>query len=403
MSPSDTARPRIDSAQKTALGLGVVGMIVALIWGFILSRRQDAFGWQEFFRSYVFAYVFCVAVPLGCLAILMMHHLTGGWWGYPIRRILEAGSRTIWLMAILFLPILLGMSRLYSWARPADVAADPMLEYKKPYLNPSFFTVRAAIYFAIWITLAYFLNKWSAEQDRTDDPRLKVRMAALAGPGLVLWALTVSGAAIDWVMSLEPHWFSTIYGMLFMVVDLLAALAFSIVILRVLSDYEPLKDCVEPKRYVDLGNLMLMFTMLWTYMSFSQFLIIWAGNLKDEIPWYMVRAFGKWAYVAVILLLFHFFLPFFLLLQRRIKRRLPTLAMVAGWLVLLTLVDVYWLVVPAYEQSAPQLGPLFLDFFAVIGIGGIWLGAFLGQLKKLPLLPLHDPRFEAVLEHQHGD
>jgi len=147
--------------------------------------------------------------------------------------------------------------------------------------------------------------------------------------------------------------------------------------------------------------LMLAFTMLWTYMSFSQFLIIWAGNLKDEIPWYMVRAFGKWAYVAVILLLFHFFFPFFLLLQRRIKRRLRTLAMVAGWMVLLTLVDVYWLVVPSYEQAAPQFR--FLDICAVIGIGGLWLAAFLGQLKKLPLLPLHDPRFEAVLEPQHGD
>lgn len=401
MNSSDTVRPPIDRAQRAALAFGVIGLIVAVILGFLHSRAQDTFGWQEFFQSYIFAYVYCVAFPLGCLAILMVHHLTGGWWGYPIRRILEAGSRTIWFMGILFIPILFGMSRIYSWARPADVAADALLEYKSPYLNPAFFTVRTVIYFAIWITLAYFLNKWSVEQDRTADPRLKFRMAALAGPGLVLWALTASGAAIDWVMSLEPHWFSTIYGMLFMVVNLLAAMAFSIVILRVLSEHEPLKDCVEPKRYVDLGNLMLAFTMLWTYMSFSQFLIIWAGNLKDEIPWYMVRAFGKWAYVAVILLLFHFFFPFFLLLQRRIKRRLRTLAMVAGWMVLLTLVDVYWLVVPSYEQAAPQFR--FLDICAVIGIGGLWLAAFLGQLKKLPLLPLHDPRFEAVLEPQHGD
>jgi hypothetical protein len=401
MNSSDTARPQIDRAQRAALAFGIIGLIVAVILGFLNSRRADAFGWQEFFQSYIFAYVYCVAFPLGCLAILMVHHLTGGWWGYPIRRILEAGSRTIWFMGILFIPILFGMSRIYSWARPADVAADALLEYKSPYLNPAFFTVRTVIYFAIWITLAYFLNKWSVEQDRTADPRLKFRMAALAGPGLVLWALTASGAAIDWVMSLEPHWFSTIYGMLFMVVNLLAAMAFSIVMLRVLSEHEPLKDCVEPKRYVDLGNLMLAFTMLWTYMSFSQFLIIWAGNLKDEIPWYMVRAFGKWAYVAVILLLFHFFFPFFLLLQRRIKRRLRTLAMVAGWMVLLTLVDVYWLVVPSYEQAAPQFR--FLDICAVIAIGGLWLAAFLGQLKKLPLLPLHDPRFEAVLEPQHGD
>jgi hypothetical protein len=401
MNQPDTIRPHIDRVQKAAFGLGAVGVLVAVILGLIHSHRPGALGWQEFFQSYIFAYVYCAAFPLGCLAILMVHHLTGGWWGYPIRRILEAGSRTIWFMGILFLPVLLGMSRIYSWARPADVAADALLEYKKPYLNPAFFTVRTVVYFAIWITLAHFLNKWSAEQDRTADPRLKYRMAALSGPGLVLWALTASAAAIDWVMSLEPHWFSTIYGMLFMVVNLLAALAFSIVTLRFLSEYEPLKDCVEPKRYIDLGNLMLAFTMLWTYMSFSQFLIIWAGNLKDEIPWYMVRAFGKWAYVAVILLLFHFFFPFFLLLQRRIKRRLRTLSLVAGWLVLLTLIDVYWLVVPSYEQIAPQFR--LLDIFAVLGIGGLWLAAFLGQLKKMPLLPLHDPRFEVVWEHQHGD
>jgi hypothetical protein len=404
MSSSTTAQPRVDSAQRAALGCGAVGVIVAVILGALEARGSEGGpGWQTFFQAYIFAYVYCVVFPLGCLAILMVHHLTGGWWGYPIRRILEAGSRTIRFMALLFIPILLGMSRIYIWARPADVAADPLLEYKKPYLNPAFFTVRTVIYFAIWMTLAHFLNKWSREQDQTADPRLKLRMAALAGPGLVLWALTVSGAAIDWVMSLEPHWFSTIYGMLFMVIGLLAAMAFSIVMLRALSEREPLRDCVEPKRYIDLGNLMLAFTMLWTYMSFSQFLIIWAGNLKDEIPWYMVRAFGKWAYVAVILLLFHFFFPFFLLLQRRIKKRLRTLALVAGWLVVLTLVDVFWLVVPAYEPSGPLFAPMVLDLFAVVGIGGLWLAAFLVQLKKLPLLPLHDPRFEPVLEHSHGD
>jgi hypothetical protein len=276
--------------------------------------------------------------------------------------------------------------------------------FKKIYLQPGGFIVRAVIYFAIWIVLAYLLSKWSAEQDRTGESVFKDRMMSLAAPGLVLWGLTVTGAAIDWVLSLEPHWFSTIYGMIFIVVECLAGLTFAILVLARLWEYEPLKDSVEPKRLIDLGSLMLAFTILWAYVSFSQFLIIWAGNLKNEIPWYMARAFGRWAVVAVILLIFHFFVPFFLLLQRRIKRRVQTLGMVAGILLTLSLIDVYWLVVPAYEPSGPQLH--LTDIFAVIGIGGLWIAMFLGELKKLPLLPLHDPRFEgakAMMEHQHGD
>jgi hypothetical protein len=336
--------------------------------------------------------------------MLMLHHCTSGWWGFPLRRIFEAGSRTIWFTALLFIPILIGMSKIYPWTQPGEIPDDPVNHFKKIYLQPGGFIVRAVIYFAIWIVLAYLLNKWSAEQDRTGDPIFKDRMMSLAAPGLVLWALIVTGAAIDWVLSLEPHWFSTIYGMIFIVVECLAGLTFAILVLAKLWEYEPLKDSVEPKRLIDLGSLMLTFTILWAYVSFSQFLIIWSGNLKNEIPWYMARAFGRWAVVAVILLIFHFFVPFFLLLQRQIKRRVRTLSMVAGILLALTLIDIYWLVVPAYEPSGPQLH--LTDIFAVIGIGGLWFGMFLGELKKLPLLPLHDPRFEganALMEHQHGD
>ena len=227
-------------------------------------------------------------------------------------------------MLALFLPVFFGMSRLYMWAQPAMVAADPILEYKKPYLNPPFFIVRTLVYFAAWIFIAFLLNRWSREQDRTGGGPARGRMSAASGPAFVVWALFVTGAAIDWVMSLEPHWFSTIYGFLFMVIMGLAALCLCVVVVRLLADTEPTADVIEPKRLNDLGNLMLALVMLWTYMSFSQFLIIWAGNLKDEIPWYMVRAFGPWAYVAVILLLFHFAVPFLALLQRQLKRRIDT-------------------------------------------------------------------------------
>ncbi|HXX43724.1 MAG TPA: hypothetical protein VEJ38_03275 [Candidatus Acidoferrales bacterium] len=403
MNSSDAKVTQIDRAQKRSLSLGVLGAILLVVFGVIDSHRAGSLGWTHFFQSYLFAYVYVVAVALGCLAILMLHHLTGGTWGLPIRRILEAGSRTLWLMAALVIPILVGMSRLYPWMQPGVIPDDPVDNFKRAYLQHGFFITRTVIYFAIWVIIAHLLNKWSAEQDRTADLRMKDHMGALSGIGLVIWGLSVSAAAVDWVMSLEPYWSSTIYGMVFMVIMALAGLAFSIFVLRTLSGRPPLKDCVPPKDYNDLGNLVLAFTLLWTYMSFSQFLIIWAGNLKDEIPWYLVRAFGSWRGVAVVLLLFHFFLPFFILLQRRFKRKLSRLALVAGWMLVVTLVDVYWLVVPAFENEHKTAAFRLLDVFAVIGLGGIWLAAFYGQLKKLPLLPLHDPRFEGILEHQHGD
>jgi hypothetical protein len=281
------------------------------------------------------------------------------------------------------------------------VDADPILQYKHPYLNPAFFTVRALIYFAVWILLATLLNKWAADQDRTGDPTLLRRMTGLSAPGMVIFVVVLSLAVIDWVMSLEPHWFSTIYGFIFLVTDGLAGISFAIMVCRSLSDREPLKDCVPPKRFIDLGNMMLAMVLLWAYLSFSQLLIIWSGNLKNEIPWYKERVFGPWAPVSAILLIFHFFVPFFLLLQRKVKRRLHVLARVAALMFVVVLVDIYWIVVPAYEISGPRIHAL--DLLAIVGIGGVWIGAFFWQLKKRPLLPLHDPRFEGALEHAHGD
>ncbi|HTR47584.1 MAG TPA: hypothetical protein VMM16_09390 [Verrucomicrobiae bacterium] len=403
MTSSDAMRPLMDRAQRRALALGVLGAAGFAIWGFIDPHKVAGHHWDHFFQSYLFAYMYVVAIPLGSLAFLMLHHLTGGPWGLPIRRILEASSRTLWVMAVLFIPVLVGISHLYSWTEPGEISDEPVSHFKHLYLQSGFFITRAVVYFAIWVILAHLLNKWSAEQDRTGDFKFKANMSSLSGPGLVIWGLTVSGAAIDWVMSLEPHWSSTIYGMLFMVILALAGLSFSLVTLGRLSHDAPLKDCVAPKDYNDLGNLVLALTLLWTYMSFSQFLIIWAGNLKDEIPWYLVRAHKPWVYVAIVLLLCHFFLPFFVLLQRRFKRKLATLSKIAAWMLALTLIDIYWLVVPAFEHETRTPGLRLMDVLALAGIGGLWLAAFWGQLKKLPLLPLHDPRFEGVLEHQHGD
>lgn len=397
MNSPDTVRSQLERTQRIAAIFGIAGAVVLGV-SFAFGNRGQVM------RSYLFAYVFWVSIPLGCLAILMMHHLTGGWWGYPIRRLLEAGTRTFVAMAVLFLPVLFELGRLYpwdGWSNSGELAHDPSLTFKLRYLTPRFFTLRTVVYFVIWLLLAYFLTKWSDEQDATGDPRLESSFEVLSGPGLILWGLAVTYSSVDWVMSLEPLWFSTIYGMIFMIVEALIAMSFVIFVLRRLAAQEPVFKAVTPAQFNDLGNLMLAFVMLWAYLGFSQFLIIWAGNIKDEIPWYMSRAFGGWGVVAAVLIALHFAVPFLLLLQRGMKRRLQALSVVAGIMILLSLVDVYWLVAPAYQKGGPQFQ--WLDLCAVIGIGGIWLAVFFAKLKSRPLLPLHDPRFEGVLQHEHGD
>jgi hypothetical protein len=396
MTVADTIRPVIDRAQRGAMMVAAIGLIAAVALGF-----HD---WTQFFHSYLFAFVYWMTFAMGPLGFLQLHHMTGGKWGLPIRRILEAGTRTIPVMFVLFLPLLAGIKKLYPWAADPSILGDaPSDHFRHFWLQPGFFVVRAFVYFAIWILLSSLLNKWSRQQDQTADLSLKNKMTTLAGPGVILWSLAWSWAMLDWVMSLEPLWFSSIYGMIFMVIALLTAVCFCVLMLRMLDSYQPLHDSYEPPRLNDIGNFMLTFTLLWTYMSFGQFLIIWSGNLKQEIPWYKTRAFTSWGYIAAALLILHFFVPFFILLQRRVKRRLQRLSVLAFWMLFISLIDVYWLVVPGFQnqRSGPHVSPV--DFCALAGIGGVWVFAYMGQLKKMPLLPLHDPRFEGVLEHSHGD
>jgi hypothetical protein len=393
MSGGEALRARLDRLQQRCFVAGVVGLAVCAAGGFA--------GPTQFFRSYLVAFMLWAGISLGCLAINMLHHLSGGAWGYGIRRMLEASARTFPLLAVLFLPLLFGLPRLYSWAQPDAVAADPILQYKHLYLNVPFVLVRAAIYFAVWNLLSYFLSKWSAEQDATGDPAIAGRLEALSAPGLILYGLTVTFAAIDWVMSLEPHWFSTIYGMMFMVSQALAAMAFVIVIARLLADLPPLSEAIAPAQFNDLGNLLLAFVMLWAYLSFSQFLLIWSGNLQSEIPWYASRASGGWASLAIFLIVFHFAVPFLLLLSRTVKRRVHVLFAVAAALIFMSLVDLFWLITPAFHHEGPSIH--WLDIAAPIGVGGIWLAAFFSQLKGRSLVPLHDASFsEAALEGASG-
>jgi len=391
VTPGEDLRPGLERLQRGMLVVGAIGLLGSVS---MLGHNP-----QQFFRSYLLAFVYWIGFPLGALAILMLNHLTGGDWGLPIRRPLEAATRTFPVMIILFLPLLFGMKHLFVWMDPSVVAGDPVLMAKRFYLNTPFFLARAVIYAALWLVMSYYLNKWSEEQDRTGDPSIIGRFEGLSGPGLILYGLTVTYGSIDWVMSLSPHWYSTIFGMIVMMTGVLAAMAFAIVVATLLAQHEPFASAVAPDQFNDLGNLLLTFVMLWAYLSFSQFLIIWSGNLRDEIPWYMTRARGAWEGWGLFLIIFHFALPFMLLLQRPLKRRMRLLSWIAGGLLATDFLVVIWMVVPAWEPDRVHVHPL--DITAVCGIGGLWIAAFVWQLKKRPLLPLHPERVERVV--QHGD
>jgi hypothetical protein len=388
---------------ETSLGLEKLHLRL-VIAGAVLLAVCLAAGFAdktEFFRSYLIAYLFWIGVTLGSLALLMVQHLTGGRWTLVIRRILEAGSRTLPLMAFAALPLLAGMKTLYIWSRPGQT--DPVILAKHLYLNPKFFIARMFLYFVIWYALSHFLNKWSREEDAGEAGlALWMRLEGLSGIGLVIYGFTVTFASIDWVMSLEPQWYSTIYGLLFMVSQALTAMAFSIVILVWLSDRKPLSQVVRPAQFQDLGSFLLAFVMLWAYLEFSQFLIIWGGNLSEEIPWYLRRMEGVWGSVGLLLVILSFFFPFFLLLFRHVKRRTRSLLIVASLILMMRLVDMYWMVLPAFGGGNVRL--TWMNVVLPLGMGGIWFAYFLWQLQRMPLLPIHDPRMEEITAQaaQHG-
>ena len=384
---ADAAIPELARYQRTLLKAGGAGALVSLVGWF--------FDPTQFMQSYLMAYMLCLGVTLGCLALGMVHQLSGGAWGVVIRRPIGAAARVLPVMTLLFLPIALGMSRLYPWTNAALVAHDEVLRHKQLYLNTPFFLARAALYFLVWNALSYFLNAWSLEQDRNPDPRIAQRMQKLSAGGLIAYGLTITFASFDWLMSLEPHWFSTIYGVLIMGGQGLSALAFLIVALVWLSRRPPLDRIVAPAHFHDLGNLMLAFVMLWAYFSFSQYLIIWSGNLPAEIAWYMHRLQTGWRFVGISLIVFHFAVPFVLLLSRAVKRDPQMLVKVAVAVILVRLVDLFWLIAPEFHQSGVSVS--WLDVVLPLSLGSIWLGCFVWQLRGRAILPVHDPEFDEAL------
>ncbi|HTU01681.1 MAG TPA: hypothetical protein VMG58_07680 [Candidatus Sulfotelmatobacter sp.] len=350
----------------------------------------------EFFRAYLIGVLYWLGLALGCLSVLMMHHLVNGRWGFSIQRILEAGVRTLPLTLLFFLPLLLGLRELYAWARPGAAAAEEILRHKAPYLNVPFFLGRAVLYFAVWLVMGWLLTRWSVEQDRTADPRITVWLRRLSGPGLVLYGLTMTFASIDWVMSTEIQWFSTIFGAIFLVGQTLAALGFATIVGVRLAGGRPLGRVLDSDRVHDLGNMILAFVVLWAYMAFAQYLITWSGNLPDEIVYYLHRTTGGWEIIAILLGVFYFGFPFALLLLRAVTRHGPRLVGVAVAILIMRALDIFWMVEPSFHPGAFYLH--WLTILVPVGLGGIWLGAFLWLLQGRPLLALHDPRFAGLLK-----
>jgi hypothetical protein len=395
MTAQDYRAPEsIDRIRQRALIAGLIGLVMCVIGIFKSPDR--------FFPSYLLAFMFVLGLSLGSLGLLMLQHLTGGNWGIIIRRPLESATRVLAPVALLFVPIFFGMKYLYTaWLNAPPAGQEGALsEFQRSYFTPNGFRFRAIVYFAIWGVLVFLFNRWSREQDASpEDKALTRRFKVLAGPGIILYVFVMTFAAIDWVMSLSPHWASTIYGFLFVAGQLISSMSLMIAIVVLLSRSGPLSGVLQPRHTSDLGKLLLTFVMLWAYFQFSQLLIIWSGNQPEEISFYYSRLHSQWGVVAVIVLIFHFFVPFFLLLSRDLKRNPNLLPRVAVWLILMRLVDLFWYTRPEFTQTAL---PTVWDLAAVLAAGGLWFFFFAGNLKQLPVLPVGDPHLaEAIEAHEH--
>ena len=399
LSTSDV--PALGRLQQRALIVGAIALIAGAVGA--------AMNIDQFFMSWLIGFLFCLSLTLGCLGLLMLQHISGGQWGMVGRRVFEAGSRMLPVMALLFLPLLFGMPKVFLWARPEAVAGNHVLEMKEPYLNVRFFIIRAVVYFLFWLLCTVLLNRWSAEQDSGQAASKvdSIRFRKVSAPGLLFLVITVTFASVDWIMSLEPEWFSTIFGLLTIAGYGLTGLAFTIIVLAAIDRDRPAGSLLTPRHFHDFGKLLLAFTMLWAYLSFSQFLIIWSGNLPEEIPWYVERIRGSWGAVAIALVVGHFFLPFALLLSADLKKRSQMLQKVAAFILVMRLVDLIWYVAPSFRHMVPEgaggahsVIPMhWMDIAIPVGLTALWVFLFVRQLRTRSLFPMNDPYLKEAFAH----
>lgn len=383
-----SAHPYHDLMRRIRNAGGAVGLLglaaAVVVW--VLDPTA-------FFQGYLAAFVFWVSVPLGCLGLLMLHHLVAGRWGFVAQRLLESGALTIGGMALLFVPLFFGLHELYEWTHADVVEESVALQHKKPYLNIPFFIVRTAIYFAVWAALAFLFARWSRRLDETRDVHCAARMRRLGAAGLIVHILLMTFVTTDWVMSIDPEWFSTIYAWKFVVSHTLVAIALVVIALAALRRRGPLREIVETKQLHDWGNLMLAFVVLWTYMVFAQYLVIWSGNVPHDVLWYTEREAGFWFWAGVVMIIFHFAVPFLLLLFRRTKRSGRRLAGLSVVLLLAHALFVAWLIVPSFHEIPPLTYAALVASW--VGLGGLVLGSAAWLYARRPPVVQYDPRFSA--------
>ncbi len=377
--------PKAASVEQVSGVIGALGALLCVA-GFFANRA-------EFFQSYLFAFLYWGGFSIGGLGILVLNHTVGGRWGVTSRRYLEAAMRTLPFILLLFLLMLFGLKQLYPWTHIDTVPnaiSRGILYHKKPYLNVPFFIARTLIYFAIWWFWGMRVYRWSDKQDETGDPTLRERMRAFSAPGCLIVTLTATFAYIDWILSADAQFFSTIYGAMLLFGDVMQTFALVIVALVLTSRTDRFGGRINSVILHDIGNMMFAFTIFWTYLSVSQLIIVWPANLPQEIGWYLVRVAGGWRVIAVVVSLTMFLVPFLALLSQDRKRDPVRLMRVAIWILAARAVDMFWIVGPTYRTNGFAI--YWTDFAAFLGIGGIWVYIFLGQLRRRPLLPLRDPR-----------
>ncbi|MCK5124679.1 MAG: hypothetical protein KAR42_00340 [candidate division Zixibacteria bacterium] len=368
--------------------VGIIGLILSCVGWFTDS--------QQFYFSYLTAFVFWLTIALGGLFFVLLHHLVGAKWSIVIRRFGESIMMVIPLMAILFIPLLFGLHELYLWMNSEVVASDHLLQGKSGYLNLNFFVVRAVLYFVIWTVLAFLLNKYSLQQNQNPSPEQIKKFRIISAPGMILFAVTLTFASFDWLMSLDAHWFSTIFGVYIFSGSFLSLLCVVTLVVIRLQSNGVLKEAITKEHYHDLGKLMFAFIIFWGYMAFSQYFLIWYGNIPEETIWFLHRWEGSWKSVSMLIVYGHFVIPFFVLFPQVTKRNKAVMTVMSIWILVMHWVDIYWLVMPTLHHHGYHLS--WIDLATFIGIGGLFLHLFWRIFTAHPLVPVGDPNLEQSIK-----
>lgn len=372
-----------------ALMVGIAGLVLSAV-GWVVDA-------DRFFHAYLTAAVCWLAIALGALFFVMLHHLVSARWSVVVRRLAENVMMTIPYLAILFIPLLFGLGHLYHWSHADVMAADELLHKKAGYLNIPFFVIRTAVYFAVWSLLARYLYRASVKQDagyvQEDVDKIK-RTSAI---GMIVYALTVTAAAFDWLMSLDAHWYSTIFGVNYFAAGLLTFVSFLALLALVLRRNDILRAAITVEHYHDLAKLMFAFTIFWTYTNFSQYFLIWYGNIPEETIWYADRWVGSWVTISMIVLFGHFVFPFIGLITRGSKRTLGWVGFMAIWLIAMHYIEMYWLVYPGYSEPGASFS--WQEPVTLLGIGGIFVWRIWANLTAQATVPVCDPKLDGSINH----